>query len=150
MNSRLSHLLPAVGRGVLVLALFWLTSFALVQFGQRVFGGWAASQLGIVLACVLGVYFAVRMRVRPVAYLLAGQLAFGVAELALHSVYGIRAVQGAPTHLAVMVAGTLGVLLGWYLSKRPLPQSPQRASTPSALPLETSKAHPQPIESHAA
>ena len=150
MNSRLSHILQSVWRGTLVLALFWLTSFVLVQVGQRVFGGWAASEVGSVLACVLGVFVALRMRVRPVAYLLAGQLAFGVAELALHAVYGIRVVQGAPTHLAVMVAGTLGVLLGWYLSRRPLPQSPQRASSPSPLPLQTSTAHSQPLESHAA
>lgn len=150
MNSRPSHLLQAVGRGVLVLALSWLTAFALVQFGQRVFGGWAASQVGLVLACALGVYFAFRMRVRPVAYLLAGQLAFGVAELALHSVYGIRSVQGAPTHLAVMLAGTLGVLLGWYLSRRPLHQSPQTAATPAPSPLQAPLANPQPFESHAA
>ena len=150
MSSRLSHLLRALGRGGLVLALFWLTSFALVQFGQRVSGSWATSYVGLVLGCALGVYFALRLRVRPVAYLLAGQLAFGVAELVIHAVYGIRAAQGAPTHFAVMAAGTLGVLLGWYLSRRPFPQSPRSASTLSPLPLQTSTADPQALEGHAA
>ena len=150
MNSRHSQLFQALGRGVLVLALSWLTAFALVQVGQRVFGGWAASQVGLVLACALGVFFALRMRVRLVAYLLAGQVAFGVAELALHSVYGIRSVQGAPTHLAVMLAGSLGVLLGWYLSRRPLHQAPQTVTTPAPVPLQTPPSNPQPLESRAA
>jgi hypothetical protein len=118
MSSHRFEVLNAVLRGALVLAIFWVTAFILVQFGQRVAGGWAVSEVGEVLACALGVFLALRLRVKPVAYVLAGQLAFTVSELALHSIYGIRSVQGGPTHFAVMLAGTLGVALGWFLRTR--------------------------------
>ena len=118
MHSRHFEMIKTVSRGALVLALFWLTGFALVQFGQRVFGGWVVSQVGEVLACLLGVFLAFRMRVKFIAYVLAGQLAFSLSELTLHSIYGNRSVQGGPTHFAVMLAGTLGVVLGWYLRTR--------------------------------
>ena len=107
----------AVLRGLLVLATFWLIGFALVQLSQRFGGGWAVSQSGQALACGLGVIIALRLRVRFIAYVLAGLLAFVAAELVLHSVYGIRSVQGGATHFAVMLAGTLGVGLGWLLSR---------------------------------
>src|SRR5713101_8324614 len=121
MNSHNSELIKTVFKGALVIAVFWLTGFALVQFGQRVFGGWAASQVGEVLACALGVFLAFRLRVKFIAYVLAGQLAFTLSELALHSIYGNRSVQGGPTHFAVMLAGTLGVVLGWFLRSRGQP-----------------------------
>jgi len=135
MNSRHSDLIKMGFRGVLVVAFFWLTGFVLVQFGQRVFGGWAASQIGEVLACALGVFFAFRMRVKLIGYVLAGQLAFAVSELALHSIYGNRSVQGGPTHFAVMLAGTLGVLLGWFLRSR--------GQTPELLPQAAGSAPSQ-------
>jgi hypothetical protein len=134
MNSRHFEQIKTVFRGALVLALFWLTGFALVQFGQRVFGGWAVSQVGEVLACLLGVFLAFRMRVKFIAYVLAGQLAFSLSELALHSIYGNRSVQGGPTHFAVMLAGTLGVVLGWFLrsqSQTPTAQVQSASSSPS-------------------
>jgi hypothetical protein len=118
MSSRHLEAIKTGIRGALVLALFWLTGFTLVQFGQRMFGGWAISQIGEVLACVLGVFLALRMRVNFIAYVLAGQLAFTLSELALHSIYGNPSVQGGPTHFAVMIAGTLGVALGWFLRSR--------------------------------
>src|SRR3954453_7625745 len=118
MNSHRFEVLTAVLRGALVLVVFWVTAFILVQFGERVTGGWAVSEVGEVLACALGVFLALRLRVKPVAYVLAGQLAFTVSELALHSIYGIRSVQSGPTHFAVMLAGTLGVALGWFLRTR--------------------------------
>ena len=70
------------------------------------------------LACALGVFLAFRLRVKFIAYVLAGQLAFSLSELVLHSIYGIRAVQGGPVHFAVMAAGTIGVALGWFLRSR--------------------------------
>jgi hypothetical protein len=137
MKSRHSELIKTLFRGALVVAVFWLTGFALVQFGQRVFGGWAASQVGEVLACLLGVVLAFRMRVKFVAYVLAGQLAFSLSELALHSIYGNRSVQGGPTHFAVMLAGTLGVVLGWFLrSRSQAPElQPQSAGSSPSQPI---------------
>jgi hypothetical protein len=64
------------------------------------------------IACALGVFLVWRLRVKFIAYVLAGQLAFSLSELVLHSIYGNRAVQGGPVHVAVMAAGTIGVALG--------------------------------------
>src|SRR5947208_7957803 len=117
MNSQRA-VARSILKGALVLAVFWISAFILVQFGQRVAGGWAVSQLGEVLACALGVFLALRLNVKPLAYVLAGQLAFTVSELALHSIFGNRSVQGGPTHFAVMLAGTIGVALGAFLRTR--------------------------------
>jgi len=150
MRNRVSALLTTFGLAILVLAVFWLSAYVFVRISDRLLGGWPASQLGILIACGIGIYLSLRLRVRPVAYLLAGQFAFGAAELCLHSIYGIRSVQGGPTHFAVMLAGTLGVLFGWYLGRRPAPTPPVVDSTPSPV-QHTSETHtPHTLASDAA
>jgi hypothetical protein len=98
--------------------MYWIIGFAFVQSGQRVLGGWPASEVGQLLSCVLGVGIALRLRAPVIAYFLAAMAAFSASELAIHFVYGIRAVQGAPTHFAVMGSGILGVTLGALLMMR--------------------------------
>jgi hypothetical protein len=105
----------SISRNLIALALSWLAAFAAVQFGVRVFGGWFASHLGQTVACLIGVLLALRLAAKFAAYLMAGMLAFSVSELLVHAYYGIRAVQGAPTHFAVMGAGVVGVVLGGLL-----------------------------------
>ena len=107
-----------LGRHLFAFVIFWIVGFALVQIGQKVLGGWPASELGQLLACVLGVAIGLRMRAPLAVYVLAAMAAFSASELAIHVVYGIRAVQGAPTHFAVMGAGVLGVALGALLMRR--------------------------------
>jgi hypothetical protein len=103
---------------VLAFVIFWVISFAFIQLGQRLFGGWPATEVGQLLASVLGVAMALRVRAPVVAYFLAAMIAFSASELAIHLVYGIRAAQGAPTHFAVLSAGVLGVALGALLMRR--------------------------------
>jgi len=100
------------GFNVLAVAAFWVLSFVLVQAGERMMGGWPASEIGQALGCVGGVLLATRLRARAAAYFLMAMVAFSVAELAIHSIFGIGSAQGGPTHLAVMAAGGLGVLFG--------------------------------------
>jgi hypothetical protein len=107
-----------LSRHLLALAIFWIVGFAFVQVGQRALGAWPAAEIGQLLACVLGVVIALRMRAPVVAYLLAAMAAFSASELTIHLTYGIRAAQGAPTHFAVMGAGVLGVALGALLMRR--------------------------------
>jgi hypothetical protein len=107
-----------LGRHVLAFVIFWIIGLAFVQVGLRVLGGWPAAEIGQLLACILGVAIALRIRAPIVAYLLAAMAAFSASELAIHSVYGIRAAQGAPTHFAVMGAAVLGVALGALLTRR--------------------------------
>lgn len=107
-----------LGRNLLAFVIFWILSFAFVQFGWRVLGRWPASEAGQLLGCVAGIAIALRMRARVTLYFLAAMAAFSGSELTIHSVYGIRAAQGAPTHFAVMSAGVLGVGLGALLVGR--------------------------------
>jgi hypothetical protein len=136
MSQHRFEVVNAILRGAFVIGVFWTTAFVIVQFGQRVAGGWAVGQLGEVLACALGVFLALRFNVKPVAYVLAGQLAFTVSELALHSVFGNGSVQGGPTHFAVMLAGTIGVALGAFLRTRQRTE-PQSADDADGRRLET-------------
>jgi hypothetical protein len=107
-----------LGRNLLALVIFGILSFAFVQFGERVLGGWPASEAGQLLGCVVGVAIALRTGARVTAYFLAAMAAYSASELTIHSVYGIRAAQGAPTHFAVIGAGVLGVALGALLMRR--------------------------------
>jgi hypothetical protein len=107
-----------LGRNLLALALFWILAFTFVQTGQRMLGGWPASEVGKLLACVVGTAIALRTKATVAGFLLAGMTAVTVSELLVHSFYGIRAAQGAPTHLAVLGAGMLGVALGTWLMRR--------------------------------
>ena len=118
-HSRLQgSLVLSLGRHVLAFVIFWIISLALVQLGERVLGGWPASEVGQLVASVLGVAVALRLRAPVMAYLLAAMTAFSASEVAIDFYFGIRAAQGAPTHFAVMGAGIVGVALGALLMMR--------------------------------
>jgi hypothetical protein len=68
-----------------------------------------------------------RLRAPIAALFLAGQVVFSSAELILHAIYGIRAVQGGPTHLAVMASATFGVFHGRAARAAPLAQERRNA-----------------------
>lgn len=110
---------------VVAFVSFWLVSFALIQLAYRFLGGWPATEIAQVVGCTLGVGIALRLKARVTAYFLAGMVAFSVSELVIHSFYGIRAAQGAPTHFAVMGAAVLGIVFGAFLSSHL-----RRGSTP--------------------
>ncbi len=132
-----------VFRGVLFLAAFWVLAFALVQAGERLIGGWAASVAALMLACCLGVYLAVRMQMKLIALVLAGLVAFSASELVLRSIYGMQSVQGSGAHFAVMFAGILGVLFGWRLSRADSPAERVVRATVSDAPAASSAASPE-------
>lgn len=127
-------MLNSVLKGAFVIAVYWLTAFVIVQFSERVAGGWALAQIGEVLAGILGVFLARRLNVITVAYVLGGFLAFSASELVLHSIYGNRSVQGGPTHFAVMFAGIAGVAMGAFLRGRATTQDKERVeAVPSSV-----------------
>jgi hypothetical protein len=107
----------SLGRNALALILFWVFSFALVQSGQRLLGGWPASETGQLAGCVGGVLVAIGLRARGALVIAAGLSAFTASELLIHLIYGLRAAQGGPTHFAVMGAALLGVILGTTLAR---------------------------------
>jgi hypothetical protein len=112
LNSGIS-----LGRNALALGLFWILSFALVQSGERLLGGWPASEAGQLVGCIGGVLAAIRLRARSALVITAGLSAFTASELLIHLIYGLRAAQGGPTHFAVMGAALLGVILGTTLAR---------------------------------
>src|SRR5258708_15566866 len=57
---------------VAVLVLFWLLGFALVQAAQRVTDAWAVRDIGQLIAEVVSLGLAVRLRARIAAFLTAG------------------------------------------------------------------------------
>jgi hypothetical protein len=111
----------SLGRNAFALGLFWIFSLALIQSGERLLGGWPASETGQLVGCVGGVLVAIRLRARGALVITAGLSAFSASELLIHLVYGLRAAQGGPTHFAVMGAGFFGVLLGTTLARRRSP-----------------------------
>lgn len=105
----------SISFNVAALAIFWVVGFMLIQLAERVLGGWPATEIAQLVASVVGALIALRLGARIAAYFVAGMVAFTLAELAIHLVYGIRAAQGAPTHFAVMAAAMIGVSFGAFL-----------------------------------
>jgi len=118
MGKRLAQTGQLVSRNSSAFVIVWLLGLALVQLGERVFGGWPASETGQFVVCAAGVPIALAFRARLAAYFWAAMAAFSASELCVHAFYGIRAAQGAPTHFAVMGAAMLSVTLGSALSAR--------------------------------
>lgn len=133
----MNRTLRVLGMNAGVLALFWCLGFAVVQLAQRLSHGWLGREVGLVVACGVGIAVALRLGAKGAAVLIGGQLAFTAAELVAHATYGIRAVQGGPVHLTVMGAATLGVLLGLWLSAK---FARADSATAPALPGERSGA----------
>jgi hypothetical protein len=106
----------SLGRNVVALVVYWLTGLTFVRIGERLLGGWPASTLGELVALLLGVVLALRLRAKVTAYFLTAMTAYSASENAIHLYFGIRAAQGAATHLAVVGAGLIGVILGALLA----------------------------------
>jgi hypothetical protein len=123
--------------GVLSLALL---SFLLIRAGQWVGPGWAS--VGEVVGALLGLLVACLLRARVAAWFGAVMLAVTASEFAVHAVYGMRVVQGAPAHFAVIGSAFIGVVLGVSLASYPRlrgttgpakPVAPDPAPTPVNL-----------------
>lgn len=120
--------IEAVGANVLAAVIFWLGLTVLARIGRGF--GWQGIDITILISCMLGVAVARSVRARVTEIALIGMAAFQAAELAMHLLFGIRAVQGGPTHFAVMIAGIVGAAAGW-LAARSRSSSPA-SSMPSA------------------
>jgi hypothetical protein len=103
---------PASGRTVAEEALVNVGVFAAFfgalglasRFTRLVGGDWPLHAGLFVAINVAAVALARRYRARPVMYALAVTAIAQAVEYAMHLTFGIRAVQGGPTHWAVMVA----------------------------------------------
>src|ERR1700750_894524 len=100
MTATLVRMCRLLCRNAAAFLAVWIVGLVFVQFGERQLGGWPASEAGQLIACALGVPIAVAFGGRVAMYFWAAMTAFSVSELAIHTHYGIRAAQGAPTHFA--------------------------------------------------
>jgi hypothetical protein len=108
MNSQIAKL---IWRNSLAVVVGYVLAFAAVQLAQRA-GGWPGTEISQDAAFIGALLIALALRARLIAYVWAALAAFGISELCIHAVYGIRAAQGGPTHFAVMGAAFLAVALG--------------------------------------
>ncbi|AUX39917.1 uncharacterized protein SOCE26_013120 [Sorangium cellulosum] len=115
---RVSRALAFSVRNIGAFLLFWVIAFALVQTASRLLGGWPATEFARLAACLAGVIIATRMKARLTAYLLAGMVAFTLAELAVRLWSGThRVVQGLEAQSAVMGAAVLGTVFGVVMTR---------------------------------
>jgi hypothetical protein len=107
----------AVVSNAIAITLFWLLTFLLTRIAIGI--GWQAMEGATLIGCMVGVGIARRLRARLVEVGLMGFVAFQAAELVMHLSFGLKSVQGEPTHFAVIVAGVLGAAIGWTANRRP-------------------------------
>jgi len=80
-------------------------------------GAWMPISIASSTAIFIAMIVALGMRT-PIAFaVLAVMLTATVVELAAHLVYGIHQVQGGATHITVLAAAAVGVLLGLLTKK---------------------------------
>jgi hypothetical protein len=99
-------------RNVLALAAFWGVLTVLVSYDRANAVSWLVRKATDPIALGIGALIASRLRARPVALLLTGLAVAQGAEFVMDAVLGTPAVQGFGSHLALMITGVVGVLLG--------------------------------------
>jgi hypothetical protein len=119
----------SIATNVIAFALFYFLFGLSSRISQSLGAPWQLVHLLQLPAYVLGAGIAFRLRARPVAYALTGLGIAAAVKYGMHLTFGIEAVQGGPTQLAVMIAGVAGVAFGgWMMGRR----SSGRETRPSA------------------
>jgi hypothetical protein len=125
----------AVTINVLAFAVFWVVLSAFSRVSAALGLDWPANHVGNVLANLVGVGVALRLRARVTGVVLGVTAAAQLAGYVMHLIFGIQTVQGGPTHWALMLAGLLGIALGAVLTrsrKPPVDETPAAADEPAA------------------
>jgi len=115
----------AVAFNIAAFAVAWI-AFATTASLTTV-DSWATRQMAILAGAAVGWMASIAVRAEPMAYFLAGQVAFGATELVFHLTFGIGTVQGFAAHWSVMTSGTLAACFaGALLRLSSLPASAPR------------------------
>lgn len=109
----------SVVRNLLAVAAFWAILMLLVTVDRAIDVQWLVRKATDPLALALGAVMAARLRARPIGVLLAGLAISQGAEFLMDAATGAPAVHGFGAHIALMIAGVAGVLLGGRLLRRP-------------------------------
>lgn len=121
-----------------ILGASWVIMVLLVLAGEFT-KGWVAPAVGMLTGSLIGLAIARRFNAGPALFILKGFAVSRVTELALHLIFGISAVQGAPTHWAVLLASFLGVGIS-EMGRRRGDDIPARASPAPKAPASAAAA----------
>lgn len=110
-------LLASVARNLLAFVVFYAAAFVLLQIGFRL-GPVALAESLQLLGGLIALGIAMRLDARVSAVIIAAFDVYIAVELLAHARYGWQAVQGGPTHFAVLAASFAGVILGAMLAPR--------------------------------
>ena len=112
MDSTSKGLVRAAAANFAVVAGTWLVAFALVQAARPAADYWFVTPVAILLAGSAGIIVALRLHTSVALFVILAAEAWIASTLAAHAIWGIRSVQGGPTHLTIGAAAMLGVVLG--------------------------------------
>ena len=132
-------------RNFVAFAAFWGVLMLLVSFDRAADVHWLVRKATDPVALAIGAVIALRLRARPVGLLLAGLAISQGAEVVMDAALGVPAVHGFGSHLALMIAGVGGVLLGGRMFHRP-PGEQASVATKPALALPSAEASQPPTE----
>lgn len=136
-------------RNIVALAAFWGVLMLFVSFDRAADVHWLVRKATDPLALAIGATIALRLRARPIALLLAGLAISQGAEFVMDATLGMPSVQGFGSHIALMIAGVAGVLLGGRLLHRPPGERVPVAALPTVI-LPAADAGTPPAEHHRA
>lgn len=118
---------------ILIVALSWVVARVLTLAMTPLSNSWLVPTLTVLAASILGSWLALRYRAVVAAVLMISTVAYSLASLFVHGVFGIQAAQGGPTNMAILAAAFAGTVLGLtalsYL-RVSLPPSPQARVLP--------------------
>ncbi len=109
----------SVVRNLIAVATYFGILTILVVMGRVANVDWLVRKAIDPVAMLLGAAAAARFRARPASILFAGLAISQGAEFFMDAEMGAPSVHGFGSHLALMIAGVAGVLLGGWLLRRP-------------------------------
>ena len=90
--------------------VWWLALGGAMRLTNAGSTSWARSEIVIGLACLIGVAIGVTLRMSLLAWFLVAFVGVFVSEFTMHSLFGIKSVQGGPAHWTVLGAALLAVV----------------------------------------
>jgi hypothetical protein len=111
MSNDLRFGLSRLLTNIVTLVLSFVILIFIVQLSARLTVG-LFPNVPELIAAVIGLGVAYRLRAREAAYVLWAVVAYALATSAMHFIFGVQTVQGREARFAVLIAGALGVLFG--------------------------------------
>jgi hypothetical protein len=135
LGLRLAEFVDAVTgapvRNIVAFAAFWGVLMLLVSLDRAADVHWLVRKATDPVALAIGTVIALRLRARPVGLLLAGLAIAQGAVFVMDAALRTPAVHGFGSHMALMIAGVAGVLLGGRVFNRPPSMHTSAVPTPA-------------------